>query len=155
MKKSDFTRSTRECTMSEFKPSFLQCMAKYIEENNIENIENEVEACFETTNLKKGFLGRIKTSHTEICITQRFLFWDIVENKSNSNIAGAQWTELSEIKDWENTEMGKMIEDCGLEIFGFIYRWSRRSTWFIGIDRSEAGMRCRALIKDKIVKNSV
>jgi hypothetical protein len=151
MKKSDFTRSTVECGFSSLRPKFIEYMRKYIEEHKLENIEKEVLHCFQTTNLKKGFLGKIKTSYTDICITTRFLFWAIIDEKE-TGVAAAQWSDISEIWDWEATESGKMIEDSGVELFGFIYLWSKRGRWFIGLGNDIAGKKCRELLKEAIGK---
>lgn len=152
MKKSDYTRSTIECDFAEVKPKFTADLKKYAEINNLGEIEKEGRFCFETTNSKKGFLGRIKTNYTVICITKRFLFWAIIDDKKDSGMAAAQWSDISEIWDWEETEMGKLYQDQGVELFGFIYLWSKRSRWFIGIDKSEAGQKCRAIMKKLIEK---
>ncbi len=152
MKKSDYTRSTKECRFSDFKSGFKQAVKKYSEEHKLGDIEKEILHCFETTNNKKVFLGRIKTSYTEICITKRFLFWNVVKDETDIGTAGAQWNDISEIFDWETSEMGKMCEDHGVNIFGFIYLSSHRSSWFIGLSDDVAGKSCRKLLKEMIIK---
>jgi hypothetical protein len=153
MKKSNVTRSTAECSFDELNPKFIEYLKSYCETNKLDNIEKEVLHCFVTTNLEKGFFGGDKTSYTIICITKRFLFWGIIFDKKDTGIAAAQWNEISEIHDWETSESGKLVEDHGIEIFGFIYMWSRRSSWFIGLGDDDAGKRCRRILKDTIPKS--
>lgn len=147
MKKSDYTRLTRECRFEEFKPAFFEYLQKYIQNNGLKEYKMEALACFETTNHKKGFLGKVKTSYTEICITERFLFWATIDEKKETGMAAAQWNEISEIREWEDTEMGKLFEETGLELFGFTYKSSKRGSWFIGIENNEAGRKCKELMK--------
>jgi hypothetical protein len=72
MKKSEYTRSTKDCRYDELKPLIRSEVRAYAEEYKLGDVENEILYCFETTNQKKGFLGRVKTNYTEICITKRF-----------------------------------------------------------------------------------
>ena len=153
MKKSDYTRSTIECKYNEFKSAFIDDLRTYIERHKLGEIQNEVLHCFETTNHKKGFLGKIKTNYTEICMTTRFLFWGIANDNKGSGIGAAQWNEIAEIQDWESSEPGKIIEDHGVELFGFIYQASERSRWFIGLGDDEPGKKCRKIIKEFIVSS--
>lgn len=151
MKKSDYSRSTAECRFGNFKPCFIQGIKEYAERHKLGDIEKEVLYCFETTNIKKGFLGRIKTSYTEICITKRFLFWNTIIKDNEVSTAAAQWIEITKISDWETSEMGKtFIEDHGVEVFGFLYLASHRSTWFIGLGDDHAGKSCRNVLREMI-----
>lgn len=152
MKKSDYTRSTAERPYADLHPKFHHYIRKYAEINGLENIENEVLQCFVTTNLKKGFFGKAKTNYTVICITKRFLFWGIIDDDKETGIGGAKWEEISEIRDWETSEMGKMVMDSGVDIFGFIYKASRRASWFIGLGNDSAGSKCRVVLKEIINK---
>jgi hypothetical protein len=46
--------------------------------------------------------------------------------------------------------MGKLFEESGVEMFGFLYRASRRGTWFIGLGNDDAGRKCSALLKEMV-----
>lgn len=148
MKKSDYTRTTVECRFEDFQPSFSAYLQKYLRDHAMEESELQPIACFETTSLKKGFWGRVKTTYTEIYLTQRFLFWAHIEPKKESGIAAAQWSEISELREWEDTQMAQLRQEAGIELFGFIYKWSKRSAWFMGLDKSEAAMKCRQLMRE-------
>jgi hypothetical protein len=153
MKKSEYTRSTVECRYDELKPVFRNNVRLYAEDYKLGDVENEVLHCFETTNLKKGFLGRVKTNYTEICFTKRFLFWIIVKDKDDEGVGAAQWADIVEVREWADTEMGQVLEESGVELFGFLYRASRRCTWFIGIGKDDAGNKCASLLKEFIKKD--
>jgi hypothetical protein len=150
MKKSDYSRSTIKCKFEDFKPKFIQYFKNYINLHKLGEIEKEVLHCFETTNIRKGFLGKTQTSYLEIFLTKRFLIWGVIFDKKETGIAAAQWNEISEIQDWETSQFGKMIEDHGLEMFGFIYQSSERGKWFIGLGNDEAGRECRKIMKELI-----
>ena len=150
MKKSNYTRSTVECRYDELKPAFKKNLKIFAELHKLGDVEREVVQCFTTTNLKKGFLGRMKTSYTVICMTKRFLFFKILTDKEEPGMGAAQWIDISEIHDWEETEMGRMYNDSGIEAFGFLYLSSHRSRWYIGLGRDDAGKKCSTLMKDMI-----
>ena len=150
MKKSSYTRSTRECSFNDMHPKFIQYFHKYLENNRIGWTVADVNYCFETTNLKKGFLGKIQTSYTDICITHNFLFWGIIYDKKDSGIAAARWEDLSEVWNWADTEKGRLFEESGIELYGFIYLFSNRSKWFIGLGNDEAGQKCTQIIMTRI-----
>ena len=154
MKKSDYTRSTAECRYDELKPVFRNNIRTFAEEYKLGDVEKEILHCFETTNLKKGFLGKIKTNYTEICLTKKFLFFGIFTDKEEPGVGAAQWSDISEIRDWKDSEMGQLFEESGVEAFGFLYRSSRRGTWFIGLGNDDAGRKCAALMKDMIKKDT-
>jgi hypothetical protein len=125
----------------------------YAEEYKLGDVENEVLYCFETTNQKKGFLGRVKTNYTEICITKRFLFWVIADDKDKPGVGAAQWVDIEDVREWADSEMGKLFEESGVELFGFLYRASRRGTWFIGLGNDDAGRKCTAMLKEMVKEN--
>ncbi|MBI5538757.1 MAG: hypothetical protein HY951_01760 [Bacteroidia bacterium] len=154
MKKSDYTRSTVECRYSELNPKFIEYLKSYLDIQklgDIKEIEKEVINCFITTNLKKSLFGT-QTNYTIICITKRFLFWGIISDKKDTGIGAAQWTDIAEIRNWEDTEMGTLVEEHGVEILGFMFRASHRSKWFIGLDENDAGKRCRTIVSEMIKK---
>jgi hypothetical protein len=152
MKKSEYTRSTRVCRYDEMKPAFRNSIRVYAEEYKLGDVESEILNCFETTNLKKGFLGKIKTSFTEICITKKYLFFGIFTEKDEKGVGAAAWSDISEIREWKDSEMGKLIDESGVEMFGFLYRSSRRGTWFIGLGNDDAGKKCTLIMKNMLIK---
>lgn len=152
MKSSGFTRSTAECSFSEFPPVFIRSVKTFEEMYHVGDLESEVLGCFLTTNHKKGFLGKVTTSQTVICMTKRFLLWGIYKDEKDEGVAAAQWSEVSDIWDWETSEGGQLFEDHGVEVFGFQCLNSRRSRAFIGLGNDEAGSRCRTLMKEMIKK---
>jgi hypothetical protein len=152
MKKSEYSRSTAELKFSELRPKFISYFQKYLEENKLEILESDIRFCFETTNEKKKFFGGVETNYTVICLTNNFLFWGIIHDKKESGIAAAKWEDISEIWDWKDTAMGQFMQESGVELFGFIYLWSKRGKWFIGLGNDEAGLKCKKLLFSSINK---
>ena len=150
MKKSPYTRSTAEIRFQDLHPKFIGYLRSYAELHKLGEIEQDVRSCFVTTNRKKGLLGGVQTDFTVVCMTGRFLFWGIISDKKETGVAAAQWSEISEIRDWKDSSMGAVMEDQGVEILGFIYQDSKRGFWFIGLDNEPAGMKCRALLQEMI-----
>ncbi len=154
MKKSEYTRSTSERRFDEMKPSFTKNIHAFAEEYKLGDVESEILNCFETTNKKKGFLGRIKTDYTEICITKSYLFFGIFTDKVEDGVGVAQWKDVAEVREWKDSELGKMIEETGVEMFGFLFRSSRRGTWFIGLGNDDAGRKCTDIMKKMVSSES-
>ena len=152
MKKSDYTRSTVEKRFSEMNPVFRSNIRTFADEYKLGNVEMEVLYCFETTNNKKGFLGRVKTDYTEICITKTYLFFGTFTDKVEAGVGAAQWKDVAEVREWKDSKLGSMIEETGIEMFGFLFRSSRRSTWYVALGNDEAGRKCTAIMKDMITK---
>lgn len=148
MKKSPYTRSTVETRFHDLHPKFVGYLRSYAELYKLGEIEQDVRNCFVTTNKKKGLLGGTHTDCTVVCMTGRFLFWGIISDKKETGVAAAQWSEISEIRDWNNSAMGAVMEDQGVELLGFIYQASKRASWFIGLDNGSAGMKCRTLLQE-------
>ena len=152
MKKSEFTRLTHECSLAELQPKFNHYLTEYLNTNRLKLVDNEVRYCFETTNTKKGFFGKTLINYTNICISNDFLFWGIISDKKESGIAAAKWSDISEIWNWADTEKGKYFEDSGIELYGFIFQWSHKTKWFIGLGNDEAGKRCIQIMSSIIKK---
>lgn len=155
MKKSEYTRSTSERRFDEMKPSFRNNIRAFAEEYKFGEVESEILNCFETTNKKKGFLGRIKTDYTEICITKNYLFFGIFTDKVEDGVGVAKWKDIAEVRTWSESTLSRMIEDSGIELFGFLFRSSRRGTWFIGLGNDDAGNKCTAIMKEMVANHSV
>ncbi|MCX6157984.1 MAG: hypothetical protein NTY74_08420 [Ignavibacteriae bacterium] len=153
MKKSEYIRSTLECRFDEMKPSFRNNVRAFAEEYKLGDVENEIINCFETTNRKKGFLGRIKTDYTEICITKGYLFWGTFTDKAEDGIGAAEWKDMIEVREWKDSELGKLIEESGVEMFGFLFRASHRGTWYIALGNDDAGRKCTSVMKEMANKD--
>ncbi len=154
MKKSEYTRSTIERRFDEMKPTFRNNIRTFAEEYKLGDVESEILHCFETTNKKKGFLGRVKTDFTEICITKRYLFFGIFTDKAEEGVGVAQWIDIAEVREWKDSELGTIFEETGVEMFGFLFRSSRRSTWYIALGNDDAGRKCTLLMKEMIKGNT-
>ena len=154
MKKSEYTRSTLERRFDEMKPTFRNNIRIFAEEYKLGDVESEILHCFETTNQKKGFLGRVKTDYTEICITKTYLFFGIFTDKVKEGVGVAEWKDIIEVREWKDSELGSLIEETGVEMFGFLFRSSHRSTWYVALGNDDEGRKCIALMKEMAKKET-
>jgi hypothetical protein len=136
------------------KPTFRNNIRAFAVEYKLGDVEREILNCFETTNQKKGFLGRVKTDYTEICITKNYLFFGTFTDKIEEGVGAALWKDVAEVREWKDSELGSLIEETGVEMFGFLFRSSRRSTWYISLGNDDAGKKCCSLFKEMIKENS-
>ncbi len=148
MKQSRYTRKTTECNFEQLHPKFIQYFNTYLEINKLGGIKQDVRHCFITQNEKRTLFGSIKITYTILCLTTGYLFWSIIDPKKEGWVSAAKWEEITQVTDWEDSEMGKVMFDHGVELFGFILFASRRSRWFIGLGPDESGNRCRTLLKE-------
>ncbi len=76
------------------------------------------------------------------------MFWNSIIIEHDISTVAAQWIDISEISNWKTSEMVKaLIEDYGLEIFGFLHYANHRSSWFIGLGEDHAGKNCRDTLR--------
>jgi hypothetical protein len=94
----------------------------------------------------------VKTDYTEICITKRYLFFGIFTDKVEEGVGAALWKDVAEVREWKDSELGKLIEETGVELFGFLFRSSRRGTWYIALGDDDAGRKCTAIMKEMVKK---
>ncbi len=146
MKKSKYSRTTKELRFNEIHPQFVEYLKEYAEIYSFNAKDLEISRCFETTNTYKGFFGKQKENYTIVCFSKKYLFWGIIDPKKKRGVAAVKWDDIEEVCDWEKTAMGKIYEESGIEIYGTIYNWTKRSRWFIGLGNDEGGRRMRKLL---------
>jgi len=150
MKKSKYSRRTKEVTFQELQPKFIAYLKKYAEFYSFNSKDLEISHCFETTNDFRGLFGQKKTYHINICFSEKYLFWGHIHSKKETGVAAVKWDEIFEAWDWEKTASGRIYEDSGIEIYGTIYLKSQRSRWLIGLGNDEAGNKVKQLIAERI-----
>jgi len=128
-------------------PGLVKVFTERFSKNEFPGIESKIITCFEVESLRKKFFGT-KIEYTGIVLTPEVLFWGMANNVIGPFAAAAQLKEISEIRDYENTESCKIMQDHGIEIFGFNYQASRRGTSFIGLGDDESGAKCRKVLRE-------
>jgi len=147
MKNEIFSRSTRECYFDQLNPDLAKAFKDRFLQDEFPGIESKIITCFETESMRKKLFST-RTEYSGVILTPDVLVWGMSGIKRNPFAAMAQIKEISEIRDYEKTESCKIMQDTGLELFGFIYLFSKRSTWFIGLGADQSGERCRHLLRE-------
>ena len=157
MKKSEWKRTTRECSFSGLRPELVAAIRQYVEKHDLPNIESEVLACCETTSERKkaGLAERLaggadKVQYTGVVVTPSWLIWAASGDKTGISVASARLTDITEVKDYEDTTFHELIEDNGLQIYGFTYGSSERRVWFMGLGQEYAAQRFRDVLREAI-----
>jgi hypothetical protein len=114
-------------------------------------IERENSMCCETVSrrIKPGFLSRLfgnshAIQHTGILLTSEWLIWATTDGKGGASSIAARLSEIR-VKDYASS----LIEDCGLEIFGFVNQSPKRVQAFVGLGREPAAEQFRLTLKAK------
>jgi len=144
----EYKRTTRECSFDEFPPEIVAAVRKYVEKNELGNIEANILICAETSSekIKQGFFSKIFGGSfavkTCVTVTPERVLWATLDNKNATAVLTARLNEV-EIKDFQSN----LIEDAGLEIFGLLSRFSERATAFIGLGEEAAAQKLRQVLK--------
>ncbi len=145
----EYERTTRECTIADWLPEVAAAVRADIEKYNLSAIEREILICCETVSkkTKSGLFSRLlgnsnTVQHTGIILTNRWLIWATANGKSGVSVA---WARLSEVQatDFHSD----LVEDCGLQIFGFINQMPTRGRAFIGLGSEPAAEKLRHAVK--------
>lgn len=145
-----YKRATRACSFSEFPAEIRTAIEKYAEKNELGDAEAASLMCAETTSekIKQGFFSKIFGPSnyavvTCVVVTPERVLWATLDTKNQTAVLAARLTDV-EIKDFAST----LVEDTGIEIFGFIGEFTERATAFIGLGEDEAAEGLRRVLKD-------
>lgn len=150
MKKSKFQRSTKEVSLSQIHPQFIEYLNEYALMHSLQNEDIRITDCFETSSTYKTFFGKQKVQYTVIGFSENFLFWSNIIPGRRTGMAAVKWNDILEVCNWENTIHGRMMEDSGVEIFGTIYNWVKRSRWGIFLGKDLAADKFRSLLRQRV-----
>jgi hypothetical protein len=144
---SEWERSTRECSFADL--AAADAIRAYAEERGLGDLEHDALIVCETTSkrTKKGLLRRAKTQQTGIVVTPRFLVWAASDEGEPAAVVAAKLDEI-EIKEFRSD----LVEDSGLEVFGFLYGSSERAQAFIGLGSESAAQRLREVLGKATVR---
>lgn len=146
----EYIRSTRECSFNLFPPEIVAAIRKYVEKNGLGNIESNILMCAETSSekIKQGFFSKVfgggnYAVKTCVVVGPERILWATLDNKNATAVLTARVNEI-EVKDFQSD----LVEDTGLEIFGFISEFSDRATAFIGLGEDEAAQKLRRVLRE-------
>jgi len=152
MKKITNDPHTVEVPWSSVPPKFKEMLVQFEQSFDLKNIEAGIRECFVTeTDAPKLLFGK-KKIFVVISFHDDFLLWSTIQDKSSDGIACAKWSELSDVTEWETSQKAALADLHGVEVFGFLYMRSQRSTSFLAIDQSVSGLKCRQMLKERIGK---
>ncbi|HRH40542.1 MAG TPA: hypothetical protein PKY82_02780 [Pyrinomonadaceae bacterium] len=146
----EYQRNTKSCNFSDLHTETIASFKKYFEKNDLGNVETEIILCCETTStkIKPGLFGKLFgggnfAQNTIIFFTPNRLFWGSTDQKDHITILSAKLKEI-EIKDFNSN----LIEDNGLEIFGFLNDSPKRVQAFIGFGEEPFADEFRKRLKE-------
>ncbi len=145
----DYQRTTKELKFSELSLETLQEFRKYFEKHELGNPEPDIIMCCETVShrIKYGFFSKIFgganfAQNTLIFFNSERLFWGTTDLEQQLTIQSARFQEI-EIKDFASD----LIEDTGIEVFGFINQSLKRVQAFIGLGQEPCAEEFRKVVK--------
>jgi hypothetical protein len=146
----DYNRTTRACAFRELPAEIGAAFAAYAEKNEIENLEAAVTLCVETAaeKIEKGFFARLfgpgaaYAVRTAMLLTPERLLWCTLDAHGRAVVSAARWREI-EVTDFSSN----LVEDAGLDVFGFVDGSSERVQVFLGLGAEPAAEEFRRLAK--------
>ena len=150
---SDYIRVTRECSIDSMHPVLSAAFKYYFEKYELEDTVATPLICCETTstkNQKKLFGNKTEVEITGVILTSKWLFWAGGKENENPGVLSARLNDLR-VEDYEKSNMYKMIQDTGLNVFGF-QTANDMGSIFIGLGSEAASQKFRDMLKEAISK---
>lgn len=118
---SNYTRSTRECSVNQLRPELRRALEEYFQKNTLGELEAETQLCCETVSEKKeiswlaSMLGEKPEGllYTAMLLTSTHLIWARGNQQTSVNVNAA---DLKFIRAKPYASL--LIKDNGLEISG-------------------------------------
>jgi hypothetical protein len=132
----DYTRSTRECSVSQVRPELHRALEDYFQKNSLGDLEAETILCCETVSEKKtdGWLSTLlggkaePPSYTAMLLTSTHLIWARGSQQPSVNVNAA---DLKFIRVKPFTSL--FNADTGLEISGLLADSKGMKLGYIGM----------------------
>jgi hypothetical protein len=148
----EYKRATRECSFSEFPSAIVAAVRILAEMNDFGDIEGDALICAETSSEKinQGFFSKIfgganYAVKTCVVVTPDRILWATLDKKNGTAVLSARLRDV-EIKDFQSN----LIEDTGLEIFGWADGFTEGATIFIGLGEDGAAQKLRQVLKKAV-----
>ncbi len=147
----DYARATRECTLDSLHPPLAAAIRSHIERYELGELEAQVLMCCETTSTKKKkglFRRKAEVTLAAIIFTPKWLVWAAGKQ---GEVPGALAARLHDIRmqDYEKSEMYKLMQDTGLNIFGLRSGEGPGSVFF-GLGPEPAAQKFRDMLRDAL-----
>lgn len=146
----EYQRTTKQYKFSDLPIETLQAFRKYFEKHELGNVEPDILMCCETVSIriKQGFFSKLFGGgnfalNTAMFFTSERLFWCSTDQSNQRTVISAKLQEI-ELKDFASD----LIEDSGINIFGFLDQSSERGQAFIGLGFETAAQEFRKILKE-------
>ena len=149
----DYHRVTRECTLDSMQPVLTAAFKSYIEKYELEDVVASPLICCETISTKqqkKLFGNKTEVELAGIILTSQWLFWAGGRENEAPGVLSARLHDLR-VEDYEKSSMYRMIQDTGLNVFGF-QTANDLGSIFIGLGSEPAAQKFRDMLKEEISK---
>jgi len=132
----DYTRSTRECSVSQVRPELRRALEEYFQKNSLGELEAETLLCCETVSEKMeiGWLAALLGDkaeplvYTAMLLTSTHLVWARGSQQTNINVNAAD-LRFIRVKPFASL----FITDNGLEISGLLGNTKGVAMGYIGM----------------------
>ncbi|HEX2997038.1 MAG TPA: hypothetical protein VHP14_19610 [Anaerolineales bacterium] len=141
---SEYTRTTRECSVDQLRPELLRAVQDYFQEQKLGDLRSETLLCCETISTRKetGQLvswlsGKPDTTiHTGMLLTSDRLIWVHHGDQSGTRLNAAK---LEQIR--ARFYVAPLSKDTSLEIVGYIGDAKNRIRGYIGMGAEPAAQK--------------
>lgn len=152
---SDYIRTTRECSVSQFHPELRQAIWSYFQEHKLGALEAETIMCCETISTRKSagkmvswLSGKSDTTiNTGMLLTSEWLIWVHHGDQSGTLLNAAN---LKEIRAEFYTS--PLTKDAGLEIVGYIGDAKNHVRGYVGMGADLAAQKFCEQVKQAIAR---
>jgi len=148
---NEITRTTRACTMETLNGDLKAAMHAHGARYGLDDFESDVLMCCETVSVhqKKGLFGGIKTTHSAVYITPKWLVW---ADSTDQNDAGAGSAQLKniDVRDYRTTASYAISPDHGLNITGRYTDRIKTGITFIVLSSEPDGQQFRQVLKQAL-----
>ena len=150
----DYLRFTRKCTLESMRPVLAAAIRARIEKYDLKDVDASALICCETvaTKQKRGLFGRkTEVVLTGIILTPQWLIWAAGKENEVPGVLSARLRDIR-VEDYETSNMYKMIQDTGLNVFGLRTGAGGLGSTFIGLGPEPVAQRFRDLLKEAIAE---
>lgn len=150
---SEYTRTTRECSVMQLQPALLQAIQNYFQEQKLGDLKSETLLCCETISTKKDasslatwLSGSSDTTlQTGMLLTADRLIWVHHGDQSGTRLNAAR---LDQIRS--EFSIAPFTKDAGLQIVGFIENVQGRVHGYIATGADPAAQKFGEEVKQAI-----
>jgi len=150
---NSITSSTHACTIEELNAGLRAAMRAHGTHYDLSDIESDVLMCCETKSarIKKGLFGGMEDTLSAVYVTPKWLVWAISAN-GHLPIAGSAQLRDINMRDYEETSMGSIMPDQGLNITGRYTNVNQTGITFLSLGTEADGKNFRLILEDAIKK---